>query len=1089
MAEHVRPEHSGLSGKLARLAAALGLAAAASVAVSAVAGAAGTATIQLSSTSAKATQVTYTIGFTSPGALASGTGTMTLSAPSGTTFASSNCDYSIYNATSTRTGGCPLVTVGSGGKSVTIASNITIAKGNAVVLTVEGVANPSKAGSDSLTVTTNAGGSLAAPFTLTTPTGVSGLALTASSTSAGASQVTDVLTFTATNALTTGMSQIVVTGPAGSVFASTGCLYTLYDAASERTSGCLPVSVTGGHTVAVTPEMPTTAGDQLRLTIEGVTNPAATGSDSVTVHTTSDPVNTSVAFDVTPATAVSKLSFTTSAKGAGATAVTDQVSFVPSNSLTSGRSQVTLTLPTGSTLPTNGCDYDVYNTSTHHGASCSSVTVSKSGNGATITVNTPVASGVLTDVTVEDLSNPVAKQSGTLAVSTTSDPTIVTVADDTVAATAVTSFTLSANAHAISATGVSYTAKFTATDGLTDGTSQVTLTAPAGTVLPASACGTYVLEDLTTQRSNGCLAATVSGNVAVVTVGVTVNPGNVVELVANNVTSATTTGSHSVSISTTSDTAKVSGTLSLTAPTKVKGFTFSSNDTSAGALRATYTLSFTIVGGLDRTFGRIVVSVPSGMSLPTAGCSYEVTDDTTGQGNGCVAATVSGDTASIQAGVTVNPGDKVTVLIRKVDNPAAAGKDSIKLSTSSDAGEASTVFQVKAEAALKDVTLTATSHDAGAKGVSYKVTFIVTGSLTANTSTITVTATTGATTVTFTTGTGGGCRITNGDTTSGTSWACAGGTPSTTGTGITVTPDENGSTGNAFYIIINNVKNPTKVGTATFRIHSSFDPKPVKVSLPITSATAVKSLSFKASSYSANATDVTYSATFKATNGLTERYSTITLAAPTGTVLPVNTGCSVYYVTDVTNGANGSCETVTLLNGGTTAVIKLPIGVRPGDAVNVTVYGVSNPTAAGSGTVSITTSSDTKPATTPFTITAPSKVSSPTLTVTGTTSPYKATIGFVATNGLTARYSKISLTAPSGTTLPTNGCDYTVDDTTDGASGGCPAVQGTGATTTLTLPVTIRPGDSVQVVVETVTGTKPSKMTVSTTSDPTTVSA
>src|SRR5579875_1734097 len=125
MAEHTGPRRNAWGQKAARLLAALGVATAASVIAGGLAGAVTTATVQLSSTSATATQVTYTVGFASPGALASGTGTFTLTAPTGTTFSSTDCDYSLYNATTTRSGGCPLVTVGSGGRAVTIATNIT----------------------------------------------------------------------------------------------------------------------------------------------------------------------------------------------------------------------------------------------------------------------------------------------------------------------------------------------------------------------------------------------------------------------------------------------------------------------------------------------------------------------------------------------------------------------------------------------------------------------------------------------------------------------------------------------------------------------------------------------------------------------------------------------------------------------------------------------------------------------------------------------------------------------------------------------------------------------------------------------------
>lgn len=1097
VAEQAVPRHAGLARRTARLFAALGIGAAASMVASGVAGAAGAATIELSSTAATASQVTYTIGFTSPGALSAASGTITLSGPAGTAFSSDNCNYSLYDATSTRTGSCPTVTLGSGGTSVTIRTTITVAAGNPLVVTVEGVANPTAEGADSLTVTTSAGGTLHAPYTLTAPTNVGNLSLTTSSTSATATDVTEVLSFTAANGMTGGRSQIVVTGPSGTTFSATGCKYALHDTSSEQTSGCPPVTVTSGNTVTVTPQIDTSPNSPLRLTIEDLSNPGTPGSDTVELRTTSDPVQASVPLLITAPTAVSKLSLTRSAKGASATAVTDEVSFVPSNALTADVSQVTLTAPTGVAFPADSCDYTVYNVSSKQASGCLGVQVTPAGNGVTITTGTSVAGGAETIVTVKGTSNPPTEQTGSFTVSTSSDPTPVSVADDTAAATAVKSLSITAGAHTVSATGVTYTAAFTSTSAMTSGFSQVTLTGPAGTTFPAASCGVYIIEDITTSASNGCLSATVSTNVVTITLGVTVNAGNHVVVLANDVTSSSSKGSHPVALSTTSDTVKVSKSLSLTAPAKVQDYQFSSDDASAGALRATYTLTFTATDGLDRAFGRIDVTVPAGVRLPNAGCGvYVVTDDTTEQTNGCLSVTVSGTSASVQAGETVAPGDEVTLVIHKTDNPKSAGKDTVKLSTSSDAVVASAAFQVKAETPLRDVTLTPSSYAAGATHVSYKITFVVAGSLTANTSTITITPTSGTTPATFTTPTtptDNGCRITNGNVTSGTSWACASGTSTGTSTStgtttsFTVTPDESASTGNGFYIIINNVKNPKKAGTAVFTLHSSFDPKPVKVTVHFTPPTGVQNLTFHASSGAATATQVTYSAAFTAVNGLTTSFSTITLTAPAGAVLPAS-GCNNYVVTDATIGVTSGCLTVKV--SGSTAVIKAPIDIRPGDAVDVEVNGVTNPASAGSDTVSLATSSDLVVQSVPFVVTSPTKVSHASLTVTGAAAPYKATLTFTVENGLTSGYSTVTVAAPTGAVLPGNGCAYTFTDVTDGQPGNCQAVQlsNDGATAVLTLPLDVRAGDVLQVVFGTVTGTKPSKASIATSSDPVSVS-
>ena len=60
--------------------------------------------------------------------------------------------------------------------------------------------------------------------------------------------------------------------------------------------------------------------------------------------------------------------------------------------------------------------------------------------------------------------------------------------------------------------------------------------------------------------------------------------------------------------------------------------------------------------------------------------------------------------------------------------------------------------------------------------------------------------------------------------------------------------------------------------------------------------TSVGSASLSITSSSAGATEVTYSVTFVATHALTAGSSTVTLAAPAGTVFPSATGCNGPYV-------------------------------------------------------------------------------------------------------------------------------------------------------------------------------------------------
>jgi hypothetical protein len=99
--------------------------------------------------------------------------------------------------------------------------------------------------------------------------------------------------------------------------------------------------------------------------------------------------------------------------------------------------------------------------------------------------------------------------------------------------------------------------------------------------------------------------------------------------------------------------------------------------------------------------------------------------------------------------------------------------------------------------------------------------------------------------------------------------------------------------------------------------------------------------------------------------------STITLAAPAGTIFPM--GGMPYSLLDTTTGAmsggTGSRPQVVLSNGGATATIAFPYpDVPSGGHFLVTVSGVQNAPTAGKKTLAVTTSSDTVAANGTFTL-------------------------------------------------------------------------------------------------------------------------
>ena len=110
-----------------------------------------------------------------------------------------------------------------------------------------------------------------------------------------------------------------------------------------------------------------------------------------------------------------------------------------------------------------------------------------------------------------------------------------------------------------------------------------------------------------------------------------------------------------------------------------------------------------------------------------------------------------------------------------------------------------------------------------------------------------------------------------------------------------------------------------------------------------------------------------------------------------------------------------------------TCACRLASRSRPGDTVHVSAYAVSNPPAAGSGTFSVSTSSDVTPASKSLTIKSPASVKSASVSTTNSSAGAqgtKVTVGFKAAGPLTSGNSLyyyyyyargyVRLTAPGG---------------------------------------------------------------------------
>ena len=137
-------------------------------------------------------------------------------------------------------------------------------------------------------------------------TSVSDTALTATSSEAGATGVSIRVSFVATHALTAGTDSVTLDASTGYVFpADSACgQYNVTDLTSGADDGCSPLQ-SGAGTNEVTVAVPNVAaGDQVRVAVDGVTNPSAKGRGSIAVSTSEDTAPVSMATTIVKAASV-----------------------------------------------------------------------------------------------------------------------------------------------------------------------------------------------------------------------------------------------------------------------------------------------------------------------------------------------------------------------------------------------------------------------------------------------------------------------------------------------------------------------------------------------------------------------------------------------------------------------------------------------------------------------------------------------------------------------------------------------------------------------------------------------------------------
>ncbi|HEY1914108.1 MAG TPA: hypothetical protein VGH27_00885 [Streptosporangiaceae bacterium] len=797
--------------------------------------------------------------------------------------------------------------------------------------------------------------------------------------------------------------------------------------------------------------------------------------------------------------AVTGASLQVSSLSAAATQVDYSVTFRSPAALTFQTSTITVTAPAGTKLSdASGC-YVVSDDAAPPGR-CGGTTIT--GLKAVISVPEDIAAGDPVTVILDGTTNAATTGAKTLKVATSADPTAVSLPFTLVAKQAVTGAALHVSSQSAGASGTAYTLTFTSPARLITN-SLITVVFPAGTGMPVSGCSqTDWIDD--TNGSGGCVTEATTGTTATVH-GLQSNPGDVNTIVFYNVTSPAGAGSHSVKLSTTSDPQPVTLTYSLVAKTAVTNPFLQLSNYTAGASGADWAIGFTapdrlVQSGAGSSSTQITIKAPAGTVFPAGGCSaYTFIDAgpaaSQGAVNGCLAATVSGTTVTVENGFDTNPGNTIFLVIDGVKNPSSMS--TIKVSTGADPTPVTIPLSAATVMAATD-QLSSTS--AGASEVTYAETFASTGPLTASTSTLTLTSPD----ATFAVCSAHVEYLEIDDTTGAQAGICPPGS-TTPGPSVTLTDELNTSAGDEITVLAYGITNPAAAGSSTFAISTLPGAGGASLPIKITAKTAVSGVQLSLSSTSASAGVVALSATFTAPNGLMvsglgDDFSTIVVKAAAGTkFLP--TGYA-----DVINDDTGASAGSTYTSSGTTATV-IPgsggsLGSGPGDEISVIIWGMTNPAAGGSVPASLSTTSDPKVVTAGYTLTAPASVSDNILQLSSTAGGATGvtyTQAFILANTLvttTDSNSTITTTLPAGTGMPGGGSDNVnvIDETTGVDCGGNAAITGTTAVITLGTGSCVDPpaaGDVVALTLSGVTnagGLSGKSVALSTSADPAVVS-
>ncbi|NTV51575.1 MAG: T9SS type A sorting domain-containing protein, partial [Candidatus Firestonebacteria bacterium] len=710
----------------------------------------------------------YDINITtgSDGALLANTGTVTVTFPAGTVVPATFAAGDLRIGTSMP--GTAVTTAGGSGQTVTFTTPISLTASTAYIIRFNATAlirNPHAGGSKSLNVATSTQTTAGTSNNYTvglsaTPVSVGTIAVSPNTVD-NVAQYDINFTTSADGGLLAGTSTITVNFPGGTNVPSSFAAGDILIGTSMPGSSVTTASGSGQNVTFTTPiDLAINTTYTIRFTASAaIRNPHSAGSKSLSVASSTQTTSGSASYTISSSGTMLTVGTVNLAPNAIDNIGQYDINITTSSdgALVAGVGTVTVTFPAGTVVPAAFAAGDLRIGTSMPGTGVTTA----SGSGQSVTFTTPINLAASTSYIIRFntsalIRNPhTPSATKTLTVATSTQPTAGTSNNYVVA---VSSTMLSVGNITVSPNGIDNIGQYdinltTGADGaLLGGTSTVTVTFPAGTVVPA----TFAAGDLLIGTSMpGASVATASGSGQAVTFTTPIDlapntayiirfnasalirnphiPGAAKTLTVATSTQTTAGTSNTYSI-VTSGTVLSVGTVTL-APNTIDNF---------GQYDVTITTSAD--GALTAGISTISVTFPNGTIVPATFAAGNIRIGTTMPGT--AVATASGSGQVVTFTTPINLAANTTYIIRftttaLVRNPHATGTlYALNISTSMQTiAGTSTTYAISTSGTTLSVGAVAVAPNTIGNYGQYDVTFTTSadGALLGGTSTISVT--------------------------------------------------------------------------------------------------------------------------------------------------------------------------------------------------------------------------------------------------------------------------------------------------------------------------------------------------------------